>query len=230
MRKWVLWGHHFSEYIDMFDISEPLPGQKILEFACGPTVVNQELSQKGVSVTSCDPWFETDVSHMREKFFKLFDEQVEKMKAHPKRYNLDKYGGMETFFAKRRQGIEQFLADYPQGLKEGRYQGIEGFHLPFKNASFDLAICSNYLFADIPEQGLDFQLAWIQELTRVAVDVRFYPLTDKKGEVSELLGPVLLSLQQQGYQVAIQEVPFRLLPASKAMLKVSSGRCQLDGK
>lgn len=230
MRKSVLWGHHFSEYMDMFDLSEPSVGQKLLEFACGPTVVNQELSQKRISVTSCDPWFTSDVMQMRENFFQLFDEQVEKMKAHPERFNVDKYGGMETFIAKRRQGMERFFADYPQGLAQGRYQGVDGIHLPFKNASFDLAVCSNYLFANIPEQGLEFQLAWINELARVAVEVRFYPLTDKKGEVSELLGPVLLSLQQQGYQAAIQEVPFRLLPASKAMLKISSGRCQLAAK
>ena len=68
---------------------------------------------------------------------------------------------------------------------------------------------------------------WIKEMARVADDVRIYPLTNYKAKPSMILGPVLLALQQLGYQVSVQEVAFRFVPESKAMLRVQAGRCEL---
>lgn len=227
MRKLVLWGHHFSEYVDMFDLEKDMTGKKILEFACGPTAVNDELSSKGHFIQSCDPWFSQDIAAMQQRFTQHLQQQIQHMETHPERFNFDKYGGMDTFIAKRQQGFQQFFKDYLNGYRQGRYQPLRDGHLPFSNSSFDIAVCSNFLFADVPEQGLSFQLTWIKELARVANDIRIYPLTDQQGHVSELLGPILLQLQQDGFQVVIQEVPFRLVPNSKAMLKLSAGRCEL---
>ena len=228
MRKLVLWGHHFSEYVDMFDLEEDLTGKKILEFACGPTAVNYELSSKGHFIQSCDPWFSDDVDAMHQRFNQQLQQQIQRMKEHPERFNFDKYGGIDTFITKREHGFDQFFQDYMTGVHQGRDQTFDNGHLPFEHSSFDIALCSNFLFADLAEQGLAFQLAWIKELARVANDIRIYPLTDQQGRVSEILGPVLLQLQQDGFQVVIQEVPFRLVPNSKAMLKLSAGRCDLS--
>ena len=87
-------------------------------------------------------------------------------------------------------------------------------------------VCSNYFFADLPDAGVDFHLAWFKELSRVAHEIRIYPLTIAGGP-SALLGPILMALQTQDYRVSVQEVPFRLVPSSKAMLKIETGRCAL---
>jgi hypothetical protein len=228
MRKRVLWGHHLAEYRDMFALPKDLSDLKLLEFGSGPTAINAELSAKGLDIVSCDPWFDMDMRHMQQQFQLLFREQVSRVSAHPSQFDFEKYGGIEVFLAKRQEGMQTFFKDFPQGFAEGRYCGLQAGKLPFSSARFDLALCSNYLFADIPEQNLGFHLYWIQELTRVAREVRFYPLTDQEGRVSDRLGEVLLALQQDNYQVAIENVPFRLVPASKAVLKVSAGCCHLD--
>ena len=227
MRKWVLWGHHLTEYVDMFDLGADIVDKKVLEFASGPTAVNKELTAKSGRIQSCDPWFSADFKKMQHQFSVHLDQQLERMQTFPERFNFDKYGGCETFIAKRQQGISEFLNDYLKGYAQGRYLGVEDFHLPFPNSSFDIALCSNYLFADLPSQDLEFHLKWIKELARVAHEVCIYPLTENDGQISQWLGPVLLQLQQEGFLVAIQEVPFRLLPNSKAMLKLSSDRCNL---
>jgi hypothetical protein len=227
MRKWVLWGHRFSEYQDMFNCQMSWENKKVLEFACGPTTVNAELTAKGAHIISTDPFFFEDLAQTQQRFEDDFVKQMQHMQKYPNRFNFEQYGGMETFFNYRRQGFETFFLDYQAGLQSGRYQLAEGPKLPFENASFDIAFCSSFLFADFANQDLAFQLAWIKELARVAEDVRIYPLTNQLGEPSPLLGPVLLALQNENYRVSVQEVPFRLVPASNAMLQVVSGRCDL---
>jgi hypothetical protein len=228
MRKWVLWGHHLTEYREMFGLPQDLSNLKILEFASGPTAVNHELTIQKVDIVSCDPWFEINQEEMHNKFQKHFNEQVMRVMQHPERFDFDKYGGMEFFIAKRQEGMQAFFQDFVDGFAHGRYRTLQEGKLPFVSASFDLALCSNYFFADLPEQNLGFHLYWIQELTRVAREVRFYPLTDQEGRMSDILGQVLIALQQDNYQVAIENVPFRLVPASQAVLKVSAGCCHLD--
>lgn len=227
MRKWVLWGHQFSEYKEMFDLPADLAQQKILEFACGPTTVNQELTKQGMDVLSCDPWFESNIEVMRENFESHFQLQLQRMQAHPEAFNLKQYGGLETFVHQRQNGFNEFFKDFPGGFQQKRYVGVPQNQLPFENQRFDKALCANFLFADLSDQDLDFHLYWISEMLRVAHDVRIYPLTNKYGQPSALLGPVLLALNQQGIQVTVQDVPFRVVPESMAMLKLHSGKCDL---
>lgn len=227
MRKWVLWGHQFSDYQQMFDLTSDISSQRILEFACGPTMVNRELTTKGVNIHSCDPWFEANVDEMREKFESHFQHQIHRMQTHPDAFNLKKLGGLDTFVQQRQQGFNHFFEDYPQGFQQHRYVGVSQNRLPYSNHRFDMALCANFLFADLSLQDLDFHLHWIEELLRVAHDVRIYPLTNKYGKPSELLGPVLLALQQLGIQATVQDVPFRVVPESMAMLKLSAGKCDL---
>lgn len=228
MRKRVLWGHHLGEYMDMFGLSPGLNKLKILEFACGPTAINQELTAKDSDIISCDPWFIGDLELMRSRFLKSFQEQLKRIEQYPQRFDFDKYGGMDFFIAKRERGMQTFFNDFEDGFSCGRYRSLEHETLPFESARFDLALCSNYFFADLPEQDLEFHIHWIQELTRVAGEVRFYPLTDQDGQISHVLGQLLVVLQQNHFQVAIENVPFRLVPASKAMLKISAGCCHLE--
>lgn len=225
MRKSVLWGHRYSEYRDMFDLPADLGALKLLEFACGPTLVNQELSLQNCFVRSADPWFEPDLSHTQQLFTEKFEQQKNKMLEYPSRYDTDKYGGVEALFARRTEGFQGFFEDYQQAYQR-KYFKAEAFQLPFDNASFDLVICSNYFFADLPDAGVDFHLAWFKELSRVAHEIRIYPLTIAGGP-STLLGPILMALQTQDYRVSVQEVPFRLVSSSKAMLKIETGRCAL---
>ena len=227
MRKWVLWGHHLNEYMDMFGLTSDLTRLKLLEFGCGPTAINQELTAKGGDVISCDPWFEANQEHMQQRFLKHFNQQLTRVEQYPERFDFNKYGGMNFFIEKRQQGMQTFFKDFANGYTSGRYCGLAEDKLPFASARFDLALCSNYFFADLPEQNLDFHLHWIHELCRVAGELRIYPLTDQEGQVSHLLGQVLLALQQNHYEVAIENVAFRLVPASEAVLRVRAGYCHL---
>jgi len=46
----------------------------------------------------------------------------------------------------RMGAMRDFLADYPQGKRAGRYIPGELPKLPFSDDAFDLALCSHFLF------------------------------------------------------------------------------------
>ena len=99
--------------------------------------------------------------------------------------------------------------------------------MPFADFTFDFALSSHYLFADLDDQDVDFHLQAIRELARVAKEVRIFPLIDRHGQPSPFLGPVLLGLQQEGYGVEVREVKYYLQPKGNAMLRVWAQQCHI---
>ena len=71
------------------------------------------------------------------------------------------------------QAMELFLADYDRGKAEGRYVTAELPLLPFEDCSFDLAVCSHFLFWYSQQLGEAFHHTSIKELCRVAKEVVF---------------------------------------------------------
>lgn len=57
--------------------------------------------------------------------------------------------------------MQQFLADFPAGLREGRYRAQTLPHLTFHDDAFDLALCSAFLFTYSDQYSADFHVAAI---------------------------------------------------------------------
>ncbi len=230
MRKHVLWGHHVSEYQEMFDLSEEMLTQAVLEYGCGASAVNAELyaanHQKMISI---DPLFKHSKSELQLEITQVFDERVKEVLEDPKQFNVKSYGGMDAFLTSRRNGMALFLEDYEQGVLDGRYKPLlddaDNAILGFDDFRFDLALSSQYLFAGSRELSADFHLKAISQLARVAKEVRIFPLIERGGEPSALLGPVLLGLQQANFGAEVREVRCALYPEGNAMLRVWAQEC-----
>ena len=225
MRKLVLWGHSVDEYREMFDLSQDEINSSILEYGCGPSAVNYQQTQNAHKVVSCDPLFVLDKDTLSSKAVMIFADMAEQVKKEQSRFDFSRSGSYESLVAERQEGMRQFFADYASGKAEGRYIGVADYHLPFADFSFDFALSSHYLFADLDEQTVEFHLAVIRELARVAKEVRIFPLIDREGNTSEFLGPVLLGLQQENYGVEVREVAFHLHNTGNAMLRVWAQQC-----
>ena len=227
MRKLVLWGHHLDEYQEMFDCSLDNQSLRILEYGCGASAVNKEGHDHGMSVVSCDPLFVLDKSTLSTQVSLIFEDMLDQMKMHQSLFDFSAYGGFDAFIAHRRDGVRTFFEDYELGLQEERYCLMNDLNLSFPDFSFDLALSSHYLFADLDNQDGDFHLNAILELARVAKEVRIFPLIDRYGVLSPLLGPVLLGLQKNNYGVEVKEVKYHLQPKGNAMLRVWAQHCEL---
>ena len=69
-----------------------------------------------------------------------------------------------------------------KGKAEGRYVTASLPSLPFENGQFDLALCSHLLFLYSAQLSLDFHRASIEELLRVASEVRAVPPSELGSE------------------------------------------------
>ena len=132
MRKRVLWGHHVSEYQEMFDLSDKMLTKSLLEYGCGASAVNAELhAENDTKIVSVDPLFERSKLKLEAEVKQAFDERVTQVLKDPSQFNVESYGGMDAFLAGRRAGMASFFEDYEAGISEGRYKPLLGTALPF---------------------------------------------------------------------------------------------------
>ncbi|STX52225.1 SAM-dependent methyltransferase [Legionella busanensis] len=228
MSNLVLWGHHVDEYQEMFALSDKDLAGKILEYGSGPSAFNTEISEDKKHCISCDPLFVLDKATLITKTTLVFSDMLEKLTHNQDKFNFIAYGSLQGFIQKRRLGMQAFFNDYVQGKKEKRYLPLKDIILPFSDFSFDLALSSHYLFANIEEQDVDFHIAVIKELARVAKEVRIFPLVNRFNETSPQLGPVMLQLQQENYGLEVRSVDYNLQPKGNAMLRVWAQQCELN--
>ncbi|MCC5791588.1 MAG: hypothetical protein JJT82_03135 [Legionellaceae bacterium] len=224
MRKLVLWGHHPADYVEMFAVSKADLNKNILEFACGPSAINASLPQ----VVSADPLFVLDKDTLSAKTSLIFAEMVSEVQKLADHFDFEQNGGLNKLVWDRKKGMETFFADYELGLQEKRYIPVTNCSLPYTDFHFDFAFCSHYLFAGLDNQTLDFHVQVISELARVAKDVRIFPLIDRHGQVSELLGPVLLRLQNENFGVEVKDINYKLQKSGNAMLRVWAQQCKVE--
>jgi len=120
----------------------------------------------------------------------------------------------------RLAAMERFLFDYPAGQRDGRYVPDSLPRLGFADATFDLALCSHCLFLYSGRLTLDFHLASIRELCRVAAETRIFPLIDLAGRPSQHITPVCAKLRDEGYAVSIQKVDYEFVKGGNEMMVV----------
>ncbi|STX29578.1 SAM-dependent methyltransferase [Legionella beliardensis] len=227
MSNLVLWGHHVDEYKEMFDLSDDNFTGRLLEYGSGPSAVNAKLTYDQKQCISCDPFFALDKATLMSKTTLIFANMVDDLTKEQDHFNFSVYGNLDGLIQKRRLGMKRFFDDYLLGKQEKRYLPLQEINLPFADFYFDLALSSHYLFADLENQDVDFQVKAIKELARVAKEVRIFPLINRDGQPSAFLGPVLLQLQQDNYGIEVKSVIYNLQPKGNAMLRVWAQQCTL---
>lgn len=220
----VFWGHTAADFQKMFAL-ETFP-ERILEFSSGISTLNLELNNTH-TIHSIDPRFALDKDTLKCKAELIFHDMQEQVMHNESRYNFVSYGGLDTFIRKRYEGMQRFFADYDTGITEGRYRSINSMQLPYEDFYFDLAMSSHYFFAGLAEQDVNFHVRMLQELARVAKEVRIFPLVHADGSTPQELGPTLLALQQAGYGAEVRSIIDPLEPAGNAMLRVWRLGCNL---
>jgi hypothetical protein len=106
--------------------------------------------------------------------------------------------------------MQQFLTDYETGITQGRYVGGELPELPFHDHCYDLALCSYQLFQEDAPRDLAFHLRAVQELVRVAEEVRIAPLPAAGGVKPIHLRAVTLALPRMGLRGEILDQMLRI--------------------
>jgi len=194
----------------------------ILDCAGGPASFNVEMTRKGYKVVSCDPVYQFTVAEIQKRLQDTYQVVIDGVQANWDNYVWLDFQSPAQLGQLRMATMQQFLADFPLGLQEGRYVTDELPVLSFNTAQFDLALCSHFLFLYSDQLSAEFHLNSILEMARVATEVRIFPLLDISCEPSPWLPLVTNELEQRGYTVEIKQVPYEFQKGGNKLLRVNS--------
>ncbi len=216
----VPFGRSLDEYRLMFSLSGADVERRILGAADGPASFNAELHRSGKQVVSLDPLYRFTAREIEDRFHAVVDEIIGQVKATPADWVWRYHRSPEHLRDNRVRALTTFLADYDQGRQSGRYQPGELPQVPFAKDRFDLALCSHFLFLYSDHLSYEFHRASIQELLRVAPEVRIFPLLTLNLKVSPYLDPLLEELSRCGHRADIVTTAYELQRGGNQMLRI----------
>lgn len=219
------WIYDFSDYQQMYDLSESDLSKKIIDVSAGMASFNAEAKQRDIHVVSVDATYtlsDNDMQHYAKQFLQ---EMTTQLNQHRERLR-DPSDAMEKQVSALWKKTETlFLQDYHEGKIQKRYQPLLLPKTPFALHQFDIALCTDFIFHHL--LSFDDIVSIVTELCRVATEVRIFPLQDNAGRISDELGPLMLMLQKRNCGVEVREVPFKTLKGSNAMLRIWEQECHL---
>ncbi|PSB15877.1 SAM-dependent methyltransferase [Phormidesmis priestleyi ULC007] len=219
----VPWGRSCLEYCQMFDLTETDLQSKILDCGGGPASFNAEMTQQGNSVISCDPLYQFSVNEISQRIDQTYPIVIKTTEVNRDNFVWTTIQSPEKLGQIRMAAMQQFLADFPLGLQQRRYQQESLPDLPFDSQQFDLALCSHFLFLYSDQLSFEFHLASIIEMCRVATIVKIFPLlVNMTGELSPFLEPIMQELTTQGYSIHTKQVPYEFQKGGNQILQVSA--------
>jgi hypothetical protein len=216
----VPWGRAFDEYCRMFALSDEDLTRRILGCGDGPASFNAEATRRGSTVISCDPIYKWTAADIRERVTATRDEILEQTRRNAGEFVWDSIRSVEELGRIRMTAMEAFLEDFSDGKAQGRYIDNELPTLPFADRSFDLALCSHFLFLYSDQLGEAFHHQSLRELCRLAGDVRIFPVLALGGRQSPFIDSVMARLHDEGHDVALEHVPYEFQRGANQMLRI----------
>ena len=220
LEKVVPFGRSLDEYRLMFDLSPTDLQKNILGVGDGPASFNAEGTVKEYKITSIDPIYQFDGAEIKQRFDAVVDNIINQVIATPDNWVWSYHKNPQELKANRIKALEVFLKDYPQGKQEGRYLEQELPNLNFAERTFDLALCSHFLFLYSEQLDYNFHVSAIEEMLRVSNEVRIFPLLTLMQKVSPYLDDAIAHFDNLEYSTAIVKVPYELQPGANKMLVI----------
>jgi len=224
-------GRDFTEYQRMFNLNPShLKGKHVLDCASGPSSFAAEANLYEIDVTSCDPMYATD-GHSLASIWKDHVDRVGERKS-VVGYLFDDNALSEQFQQRKKQSRDFFLQDYEISASKGRYVHGELPKLPFKDKSFDLTLCANFLFlyTSLETGGMlledrfdyDFHRKALRELIRVTDgEVKIYPVKGPhQDHFHHYIGDLLKDDQFRDVELLIEPVSYRDIRDAHEMLRI----------
>lgn len=219
------WIYDFSDYQQMYDLSESDLSKSLLDFSAGIASFNAEATQRGCSVISVDPNYGLPEEKMRLFAEAFLGDTASYLKDEPARLQDASSHNIQHVIERWRETEKKFIQDYADDTQKKRYQIMQLPHLPYATHQFDIALCTNFIFHHSLSSD-EVQMV-VRELCRVASEVRIFPLLSWSGKTSDALGPLMLLLQKNNYGVEVRQVPYQTLKGGNAMLRIWEQECRL---
>lgn len=214
----IPWGRTGSEYELMFNLSQRDLSWDILDCAGGPSSFTAECSGGHGHVVAADPIYGFSNAQIVAQFNKHAVDIVKQVRESEDQWNWQHHGSVDGLLQMRQSALDQFVAH--REVEPSRYVCAELPDLPFKTNTFDLALCSHFLFLYSGQLNLDFHLLALKALFRVAREVRVFPLLDLDHQPSQHLDSVIQWLNEHELDYQIETVGYEFMRGGNEMLRI----------
>ncbi len=228
----VLWGRNLKEYQSMFKLSkEDMQSKKILGCGDGPSSFNFEVTKLNGNITSIDPIYQFSKDEIKKRIDETSSIVSQQLKQHQNDFVWKNIKSVDELIYIRLTAMSNFIKDYDNGKKEGRYIHQELPKLSFEDNSFDLVLSSHFLFLYSEHFDLQFHIDSIVEMCRVSKnEVKIFPLLDLKNQKSKFLEPILEMLKRKGFETKIIKTDYEFQKGANELLSIKVYNKILDRK
>ncbi|QPJ60923.1 MAG: SAM-dependent methyltransferase [Candidatus Nitronauta litoralis] len=220
LKEVVPFGRSLEEYRLMFNLTEADIEKSILSVADGPASFNAEMAKINKSVISLDPLYRFDALEIRNRFFEVVDDIIDQVKQSPGDWVWNYHGSPENLKKTRTKVLNLFQEDYQSVRRDLAYKEGALPELNFPGKTFELVLCSHFLFLYSKQLDHEFHLKSIKEMIRVGNEVRIFPLLSLMLEKYPHLDKLIHHLKQKNLHVEIVKVPYELQRGGDEMLIV----------
>jgi len=212
----------YDEYVAMFGLSAEDLSRRVLDCSAGAASFVTVAASRGCRSVAVDPAYAVSREELADAVRADLDRGTAIAHEYPDRFVWDWYGSVQERERMRKAAAAQFLAGV--AAPRGRYVAAELPRLPFKDGTFDLALCSHLLFTWADVLGLEWHLAAVSELARVAREVRIFPtVMQGAGEPVPFWDELLVALAGRRLRTQERRVDYRFQRTANRMLVVTAG-------
>ncbi|MFA6102574.1 MAG: hypothetical protein WCV67_04355 [Victivallaceae bacterium] len=197
----VPWGRNFDEYRRMFDLSDAELTQKILGCGDGPASFNFECNSRGGNVVSIDPIYNLTQEQIQRRIDETCKEVLRQTACNKEKFIWNTITSVDELGRIRLEAMKIFLDSYEAGKRDRKYIPGELPYLPFADKAFDLALSSHFLFLYTDNLSYAFHAEAINEMLRVAGEIRIFPLLDVNGVKSPYVQKILADFKTKTIEI-----------------------------
>ena len=216
----IPWGRSLQEYKRMFNLSAEELDLRILGVGDGPASFNSEMNALGHTVLSIDPIYSFSKAQIEGRIEENYEILISQVKQNSDNFVWDFFSDPAHCGRFRLETMRKFLDDFEVGKMRGRYLPESLPTLNFTDCQFDLALCSHLLFLYSVQLSFDFHRDSIQELCRVAQEVRIFPLLTLNCEKSPYVASIQSHFSEAGLTVDICRVPYEFQKGGNEMMRI----------
>ncbi|MFB9280158.1 class I SAM-dependent methyltransferase [Cohnella cellulosilytica] len=188
----------FDEYCAMFGLKTADLQGPVLDVAGGASSFTAQLHARGIKALAADPFYEGNVEEIVTTGYREIEIASAKIASLAASYDWSYYGSPERQREIRERSMALFAEDFRKEDSRTRYFAAALPDLPFADNTFELVLCSHFLFLYADAFGEEFHTAAVRELLRVlrpGGELRIYPLVSLKWEPYPFLDGLIGALE-----------------------------------
>jgi hypothetical protein len=211
----------YDEYVAMFDLGPRELSGRLLDCSAGAAEFVAVAASAARHVVAADPAYALPRAVLAETARADLDRGHAIAGQFPDRFTWAWFGSPERRTVLRQRALARFVTDLV--ARPHRYVAAQLPQLPFRPATFDVAVCSHLLFTWADQLGRAWHASAITELARVAAEVRIFPtVLQGAGEPVPFWDELMGDLRDAGLEARLRPVGYEFQVGADQMLVVTS--------